>query len=384
MEFAVGQNLYVDGGIYNIIGSIRYRNQADGECWMEYRLIQNSTGGEYWLSCDDAYEEYSISCAAPGASISGYHQVDQGTEEVVGCWGQVDVSIGDRATFCEYEDSTEEKIISMETWDDGREVSQGYYLDGNEFYLYSGGSTGGTVGNGQYSASYTTYSGGAGMGGTKSSQKSKNGSIMGVLVLIFVVVFGVIPAILDSGIAELFISKTTIKDYLEKTSSFTYVTSMTGSHEQKADVYEAKSSLDSAVKMILDAVEGNVENVQQNTEDGDQSVAILTEKENCLVYIAKDGRVLVQVSSRAYSFYNDNAPYECDDYTHRYYRRHYYSRGYFSDRSHYNDYSSPYDSFSDDTIHTNPADQYHTYSESVRQSSIHSRRSSGGGTGFGK
>lgn len=41
-------------------------------------------------------------------------------------------SVGDRASFTEYEDASEEHIISEEMWDDGREVSVGWYLDWNE------------------------------------------------------------------------------------------------------------------------------------------------------------------------------------------------------------------------------------------------------------
>ena len=53
--------------------------------------------------------------------------------KVVSVMGNVDVVVGDEVSFEEYEDRTEEKIISVEHWDDGTEYSSGYYLDSWEF-----------------------------------------------------------------------------------------------------------------------------------------------------------------------------------------------------------------------------------------------------------
>lgn len=126
MEYQVGTTLQVDGDVYDIIGKIEYRNPADNCHWFEYRLISRAYRREKWLSMDEAYQEYSISEGRYGISTAGYHLVDSGTAEVVHIWGNVDVVVGDRAEFKEYEDVTEEKIISIETWDDGEETSVGY------------------------------------------------------------------------------------------------------------------------------------------------------------------------------------------------------------------------------------------------------------------
>ena len=142
--------------------------------------------------------------------------------------------------------------------------------------------------------------------------------------------------------------------------------------------------VDSAAKDIIDAINGKTEDVQQNTEDGDNSVAILTKKEYCLIYTSEDGETLVQISTRKYAYYNDDDPYRSRTGTRRYYRRYYYSRGYSSDYGSWGSTNSPYDSYSGGTINSNPNDTYNSYAGSVRQSSTTSRSSSGGGTSYGK
>ena len=137
MEFQVGAVLLVDNVKYDVIGKVEYRNRGDNCCWFEYRMISRNSRKEKWLSVDEIYKEYSISEVTRKISYDGYHMVDSGTEEVVRVWGDVDVDVGDRAEFKEYEDSTEEKIISSEIWDDGEELSCGYYVDEEEIQFCS-------------------------------------------------------------------------------------------------------------------------------------------------------------------------------------------------------------------------------------------------------
>ena len=56
------------------------------------------------------------------------------------------------------------------------------------------------------------------------------------------------------------------------------------------------------------AIEGDVTDVQQNTEGDDKSIAILTEDgQYRLVYTSEDNEVLVQVSSRKFAYTSDTA-----------------------------------------------------------------------------
>lgn len=374
MEFSVGDMLQVDGDLYEIIGKIRYRKIEDNLYWTEYCMRQRPSGKERWLSIDVVNNEYSISQFARNPSMGGYHQVDSGTEEVVGVWGKVDVSIGDRATFYEYEDVTEEKIISQEVWDDEQEYCTGYYLDSDEIVKCSN-----TMGNNSSMGySQNTYSGGG--RNYQSASNPKKGSALKSMIAVL------IPIIIVCGLMAVYTNKdkNAIAKHLKSGTYYTYVTSITGNEEQKADVYKSLLSLDGTARDIIDAINGKTESVQQNTEDGDDSIAILTKNEYCLIYTSEDNEVLVQISSRKYAYVSDHRPYHCHHRTYRYYRRYYYSRGYTSDSGNYKKYRTSYSDYDDTTIDSNSSDTYSGYASSVRQSSTSTRTSSGGGLSSGK
>ena len=369
MEYSVGDRLSIDGGTYDVVGKILYRNIGDSCTWYEYRLIETGTRKEKWLSIDDTYKEYSISECVKHADNSGYHEVDSGTEQVVGCWGRVDVDPGERARFTEYEDETEELIISNEVWSDGAEVSVGYYLDADEIQLIT---RGGAAGGGGSSSSGFGNSGFSGRGGGKSK--------LGTAILIIMIVF----VGFTFAKAALTMANTSIEKVLNKSTYYTYKTSITGNEGQKATVYTSSLDLDSTAKYIINGIKGNVQGVQQNTEDDDNSIAILTKKEYCLIYESEDNEVLVQVSSRKYTYTSDQTPYRSRAGTNRYYRRYYYSTGYTADTSSYKGVSSSFGGFGDTGVSVNSADTYSSYASSVRQASTSTRSSSGGGLSSGK
>lgn len=367
MNYSVGDRLRVDGDEFRVIGKIVF----DG-MWVEYRLIAQSGGQERWLSIDDHYREYSISRKADSSvSFHGYHVVDEGTEVVMQTEGNVDVVKGDKATFTEYEDVTEEKIISVERWDDEEEISVGYYLDADEIQLIS--SANGSV---VRSSSGSGYSGSS----ASNEQAKKNASTLIKLVaglFIGVTILGnVLPSLASSP---------KIAKYLEKSTKYVYETSITGTDNQKADVYSTTYTLDMAAKDIIQGIDGNTQDVQQNTEDGDGTITILTSNEYCVIYTSEDNKTLVQVSTREYAYRNDNDLYRGNRYSNRYYRRYYYSKGYLTDTSTYGDHSSPYSSFSDSMLDSSGyTSTYNTYSSSIRQTSTSTRTSSGGGLSSGK
>ena len=382
MNFAVGDRLLADGEVCDVVGSISYRNIYDNSMWREYRLISQKTGREKWLSYDEEFKEYSVSEVTGSASTAGFHEVDRGREEVMGAWGDVDVEIGDTADFVEFEDVTEEKIISWETWDDGLEVSTGYYLDENEVERIgqSDGRYGGNpYGGGGSHGGGNPYGGNRGTGGRKTMGLGKTAALLLVLF------FGIpILSMLMSVISAMSQEKIAISKYLKESPAYTYVTSITGSQNEKADVYQTIGDIDWTAKDIIETIDGNTVDVQQNTEEGDGSVAILTSKEYCLIYTSEDGDTLVQISTRKYAYYNDDDPYRSDTGTRRYYRGFYYSRGYNSDASSYGTGSSPYDGYTGNIVGSSDFDTYSSYSDSVRQASVDSRYSSGGGTSSGK
>ena len=368
VEYSIGDVLRINGSEFNVIGKITYRNTVDGKCWDEYRLISVVGKSEAWLSVDDVYKEYSLSYVVMSANLNGFHEVDRGVEVVVSARGNVDVDGGDTATFSEFEDQAEERIISQEIWDDGAEYSEGFYIDPQDIVFVKN------------DPKVTFFSGRSSSGGAVTKGKTIGTVIM---VLLIIGVFSLPIAV--PVISSLMYNKS-ISSYLNESGKYTYSTSITGKESQKADVYEAMAgeSVDSVTRDIIDGIKGKTDYVQEDSEDVGASVAILTADEYCMIYLSSDGKVLVQVSNRKYAYTSDKDLYHGTSRSRRYYRRFYYSNGYNSDSSRYSGYSSPYSSFSDSTISYNSGDTYNSYSSSIRQSSIFSRSSSGGGISSGK
>ncbi|MDO5154618.1 MAG: DUF4178 domain-containing protein [Eubacteriales bacterium] len=363
MDYFVGDVLWVDGDTYEVVGKISYRNTADGKMWTEYRLFQVGSGREKWLSVDTTYDEYSISEVVGYANMAGYHQVDTGKEVVARAWGRVDVETGDSAYFTEYEDDTEEKIISVEIWDDGEEKSVGYYLDREEFYVMSHAS--------ENTSGYQA----------NNSQSMVRKAILILAFIAFSSMFSILPAVIGLFTGN---SKLSIEKWIRSNSEFRYVTTITGADSQKAQVYTTDNTIEDTSKNIIYALDGNVESVQQNTEDGDDSVAILTSKEYCLIYTSEYDETMVQVSSRKYVYGSDQTPYRSNRHTYRYYRRYYYTNGYDKDSRSFGSSKSTFTNFGDTRVDTNYGDSLSSYSDTVRQESIGARVAAGGGTSYGK
>jgi len=354
MDIKVGTKLNVDGLDASVIGYIEYANPADNNNrWREYRL--RTPKGERWLSIDDVYKEYSISWAAnnvQGNIGPEWHKVDEGRQVVVASSGDVDVDYGESANFVEFEDATEEKILSAEIWSDGTEYSMGYYLDPNEIAI-------------------------TGYEKPKNSKKT-----IGILACILWGVL-ILLSILSTVFEDSILFTTTVEQYVSNSASYQYVTSITGNEKQKANIYEfiPPQTTDAVAMNIIDGVEGNTESITQKDETSDQEIAIVTKKEYVLIYHPEDepDKVYVQVSNRKYNYTSDNAPYKISATNANWYRSHYYSSSYSSDSGSFKSMPSAYSTYSGDTIHNIGNGYFDSYSGSVRQASINSRRSSDGG-----
>ena len=141
--------------------------------------------------------------------------------------------------------------------------------------------------------------------------------------------------------------------------------------------------MDLTAKDILEGIRGKTDDVQQNTEDGDESIAILN-RSGILSHLIlpEDSEVLVQISSRKYAYTSDQTPYRAGAYTHHYYRSYYYTRGYYNDSQRFRSSNSSYRNYDGGTVASNVSYPYDQYSSSIRQSSVGGRTSSGGGKNF--
>ncbi len=364
-KIEVGTILDIEGLSCQVIGFIVYKNPDDGnKKWTEYRLKTKS--GERWFSADDVYREYSISAPTRiKANRIGpeWHKVDEGTQVVVRSEGDVDVDPGERASFAEFEDSTEEKTLSLEMWSDGTEVSEGHYVDTKDIRVT----------------------------GFKKPPKSKSaaGTAVGAVFLwAGLIMVGVLMEVLSS-----LPSNKKISSYLEKSSNYTYMTSITGQEKQKADVYEYDgymNTTEDVAKDIIDGVEGNTQLITESTDDS--SVSIQTKKEYCLIYVPEDGDVngdgvddiYVQISDRKYNYTSNSSPYRASRITSGWYRNSYFSGAYSSDAAKWKKTPSAYETYDGPIIQDLGNGYLDTYSGSVRQASIDARNSDSGGISSGK
>lgn len=372
LYFNVGDTIKADGSDYIVEGLIVFINEADNLKWTEYKIRQLSSRKVKWLSVDNDYEEYAIYTQAgskKGFSESeilskGFKEADFGKANVISFAGNVDVENGDWVRYREFEDISEENIISIEEWEDETEYSTGYYLDENEITK---------VASANNNASY----------GNKNNFNNKESNGVFKRFLAFILILMLFPVV-GFLVPKIFINKDKIADYLSSSGLFTYTTSITSdlNNNEKADVYSTALSVEEAAKSVIDCVNGDVEDIQENAEDG--TVGIMTKYEYCLVYTDTENQTLAQISQRSYVYSSTNNPYRSTNTTARYFRRHYYTIGYSSDSSRYKKYTSGYDNYDDGYIDTDSNNKYKTYSNSVRQSSVNSRTSSGGGTSSGK
>lgn len=372
LYFNVGDTIKADGSDYIVEGLIVFINEADNLKWTEYKIRQLSSRKVKWLSIDNDYEEYAIYTQAgskKGFSESeilskGFKEADFGKANVISFAGNVDVENGDWVRYREFEDISEENIISIEEWEDETEYSTGYYLDENEITK---------VASSNNNANYEN----------KNNFNSKESNGVFKRFLAFMLILMLFPVV-GFLVPKIFINKDKIADYLSSSGLFTYTTSITSdlNNDEKADVYSTTLSVEEAAKSVIDCVNGDVEDIQENAEDG--TVGIMTKYEYCLVYTDTENQTLAQISQRSYVYSSTNEPYHSTNTTARYFRRHYYTIGYSSDSSRYKKYTSGYDNYDDGYIDTDSNNKYKTYSNSVRQSSVNSRTSSGGGTSSGK
>lgn len=361
MFYKVGTILDINGLKGTVIGYIQYANTRDRDKrWYEYRLKTDM--GERWLSCDEEYNEYSISWA--DNSVRGnigpeWHEVDRGEERVVNYGGDVDVDMGETALFVEYEDVTEEFILSSEVWSDGTEYSRGQYVEPQEIRVVG-----------------------------YEEVKNASGEKLLKAILLFLFLPYIFVAIV--GIISIFAGSSgpSMMKYMKNNMKYSYLTSITGNDKQKAEVYECTrySKTDDVAKNLINVIEGKTESVTQREDLENQEIAIVTKKEYCLIYHPEDDpeKILIQVSKRRYNYSTDKAPYRSSSTCSSWYRNHYYSSSYRSDAKSYKKTPSAYSSYRGETVHNIGNGYFDTYSRSVRQSSTSSRRSSSGGISSGK
>ncbi len=384
-KIKVGDSLNINFKDYKVIGYIVYQNpDDDNKYWTEYRTLDKH-GKEFWVTFDDFYNEYSISWPVTvknGMVSSKWHKVDEGRQIVIEAVGDVDVDVNEEASFVEHEDQFEEEILSVELWEDGAEFSQGMYLDEEEIVK------------------------------SDMSFWARKDVFKAICIIVGVIIFGFyyFSSLPPSN----------MRQYMKDSPRYSYVTSITGNHKQKAYVFQAnvssyspeiqamnelESALRSVGELTVDSSDFNddvvvdyvvkdllinsneqPECVTENRGEDGVSVAVVTANEYCLIYHpeGEPNVVYAQISHRKYNYTTDTLPYRSSSGTGRWYRSHYYSTGFQTDFGRWSKTPSSYTMYKGPVVKDFGNGYYDVYSRDIKRSSIMRRRSDSGGTSWGK
>lgn len=350
--FSQGQRLRIRGVDYTVEGAIWF--DEDGWQWQEYKL-RSIYGEENWLGVedDDGITLCSMYTMTADRNPSEEYSLDEsGTARVVRAFGDVDVDIGERVRYKEYVNYDRTKFFSVEKWSDEQEYSYGYRLYQEDIQVYEMDDT--------YKSKESH----------PVTPKVGRGGVLSKFLWIGIAIVFFCAPILD-GVYSTFIGSThIIEDFLEKNSSFQYVTSVTSNvNSNKAKVYSTELSVDEAVRAIIVGTEGELDQIStedetsDSTDEKEDGVGLNTGKEYAYVYSSTDNLTYIQVSSAKFMTEEQGDAY------HSRYHTHHYSRMFRSKRS-----NSSYSSLASST----------RQAVSARRSSTRTRSSSGGGISHGK
>lgn len=358
LTFNVGDLISVNDEKYQVKGKIVFEDKNDVNfTWNEY-FISDSSGIDLWLSIDR--DDIILWSTSRRYATNSFALVEKGTEVVRSAYGDVDVEKGDVAYYEEYEDHSSYTCYCEESWDDETEYSVGQRIKNNKIKLIN--KTNEVVTE-------------------KSNSKSTPFIIIGVVLLFLYLTVG------RNGCSKPSENFPSVSDVLKvDKSNYSYKTSITGQRNLYATIYTTMFNTVSTTKNIIEKIEGDVETIQENPQDSSM-VAILTPNEMCLVYQSvADSSTLVHIASREWTIMNFDQPlYQADSLTEDFYRSFYDYNAFSADSAEYSDddlntnyQSSGHRSNYDSHYHTHISG-YYLYANSVRQSAIQRRGSSGGG-----
>ncbi|MCR5145758.1 MAG: DUF4178 domain-containing protein [Clostridia bacterium] len=331
-----GQVIKIKNETHVVVGMIEF--QEDSWIWQEYKLKSDS-GRISWLSVEEnegkiQYSIYEEKFNIPVNSSMNfsfqnkdYSLFEKGTAKVKSYFGAVGVDRNEKVNFSEYISEDKKSLISFENWSGEIEKSIGKYVDETDIIITDEVRV------------------------IKADSSQKVGARIAVVLSILFI----IGPILLAGLSTFIESRKSLSEVLEKSSDFSYVTSVTNNeNNQKAKVYKTKLSVDEAVKKIIDGAPESIKKVTDASDD--EGIGIFTSSEYAYVYKSEDNMTYVQVSKKKFVTSGTSA-----------YRSRYHRAGFYR------------------TYTTNSTNStYNNYLSSARQQSINSRRSSGGGTSSGK
>lgn len=365
-QLEVGNIVKINSQKYKVSSYIVYEDE-EKSTFIEYELVGLKFKKEkLWLCVGINYDEVLLfkQAAYPDGERAllnkGYELLDNLDAKVIN-FSACDVDLYEQVNFKEFKHNEIGVIFSIEIWEDEICYSESIPINEDDIELLiesEGISSDTNLISNRKKVPYKKY-----------------------ILLLFIPVAIILISVNLSN-------KNFIRDYLQSDSSYVYYTSITSDADSKlkADIYTTKLSMDTTTEFIVNAAADIIEDVQSS--DDEYSIAILTKYEYAIVYIGMDNKTYIQVSPREYVYTSNhdlyNAHYASSNI---YYRDFYYTFGYINDSKKYKNRVTPYAGYVGSTIGKNLSDKYRQLKSSptsIKQSSLNSRTSSGGGLSSGK
>lgn len=365
-QLDVGQRVKIKSKIYKIDSYIVYEDEENSR-FIEYELKAETNKKDIlWICVGINYEEtlfFKEAKYADGEKSlinKGYELIeDLEARTINSC--NADNDPYEKVHFKEFRNKDTKQIFSIETWEDEICYSESMDMNVEDIDILIDTST-----------------------QNKTSESSDKKTSIPYLKYILLLL---IPIGLLFGSSYLN-KKKFIETYLKEDSSYEYFTSITSDVDSKlkADVYKTELSMETATEFIVGAASQLIQDVQSSEDE--YSIGILTKYEYAIVYIGMDDKTYIQISPREYIYVGGDDLYHAYyPSSNMYYRDFYYSFGYEKDKSKYKKRVSPYVAYAGNTVAKNSSDKYRVLKSSgpsIKQSSVYSRSSSGGGLSSGK
>ncbi|MBR3316837.1 MAG: DUF4178 domain-containing protein [Atopobiaceae bacterium] len=427
MNFVVGHDISVKGVKYLVLGSILYKDRQQGDEWEEYRLRNSNDESEWWLSFDTGNDEYEMSfMVGRSRPPAGFSRVDSGTQVVRIRYGSVDVDNGETARYETWEDAAGVHTFSVERWSDGTEYSRGMYVERGDIQ---------DLGPSPDVKDASKF---------RSDKSGASGcSIVACICIVAVVSVRLLLMIPSKSEYE-----TDVCSLLDRDSTYTVVEEASDASQPDVKTYATSYSVDVASNYIIQKLEGYVRNVRENDDkqtvalltdneyilvykdagedglgvdeerndvegstktpatgsedaapdDGAQAPEDASAQDSASAESTTEAataetadsetngeRTLVQVSSRKYAYTTDRRPYHARHSSYLWYRRFYRAIAYAGDKESFKGTESSYSHYTGETaIDSATTSSYESYANSIRQESMGTKRSSDGGTSYGK
>ena len=352
MEHYVGDAFRVENTFYRVSGKIQYKNVETQRTWYEYRVFSPETGEEAWYSCDIYKDENWLTKLQSDDSLEDVYFLEQEALQVVATKGVVGDEVGDTMVLKKHQDAFGKNVKLVKSWSEKEEYFSGYCEGARENPFTEN------------------------MGATKNRKtkkkwfgRNKERTPIQKSMLMFRLIVSVL-VLLIASLGSLWnrLNVPSAIEFMEDNPMrFIHVHSLISEQEDFADVYMSTESMDDTAIAVIEHIEGKAEEVQQNAELGDDSIAILTEKEYCFIYKSENNQVLVQVCKRKYAYTCDHPLFQGTELSNEFYKHFYYTWGYRDDRVTYLEVASPYMTYQNTVLNVNNGDKFLKYAKKIRE-----------------